>query len=262
MRDYGNLMRMGAGTICLILLTLLSTTANARHFKVYGAETLAAGETEIVYWADYVARSDNTMPYFGATVDRDGLWANTLELEYGATDRLTLSGYLDTEQPSGDKFKYVQSRVGGRYRLADAGHDSFAKALYLEYYLPDPKYQGAQELIEVRLLLERQVGWGNLRINPKIEKKTSGPDITEGLEFEYAASLYRPVGTGVDLGLELYGAIGELVNTKPLDQQEHYLVPALNIKLPDGLSWNIGVAVGLTKASDDVVVKSILEWDL
>ena len=262
MRDYGRFARVGARGICLTLLALMTTPAFARHFKVYGAETLAAGETELVYWADYVGRSDNSMSYFGATVGREGLWAHTVEVEYGATDRLTLSGYLDAEQPRGEKFKYIQSRGGGRYRLGGEGRDDFAKTLYLEYYLPDPKYQGAQETMEARLLFERQLDRSTLRINPKIEKKISGPDVNEGLEFEYAASLYRPLRADVDLGLEIYGAIGELVNTKPLDQQEHYLVPALNIKLRDGLSWNIGVAVGLTQASDDMVVKSILEWEL
>jgi hypothetical protein len=32
--------------------------------------------------------------------------------------------------------------------------------------------------------------------------------------------------------------------------------------LSEHLAWNVGLAFGLTKTSDDLVVKSILEWEL
>ncbi len=248
-----------------ISLAMTALTAHARHFKVYGYSTPDAGEIELVYWADYVAKSDNSMKYFGATgVDREGLWAHTLEIEYGLTDRFTIAGYVDFEKPSGEDLKYVQSRiVTARYRFGEAGERFFDTAVYVEYYLPDPDYQNeAREKIEARLILEKNINGKTLRINPRVEKKTSGPDVEEGLEFEYGASLYGPLSEHFQWGVEIYGDLGELVDIKSSNQQKHYLVPALTYKFSKVLKWNIGTAFGLTDASDDVVIKSLLEWEL
>lgn len=250
----------------LFVLTffLFTSTAEARHFKVYGYQGPDAGETELVYWTDYVAASDRPMAFFGETVDREGLWAHTFEIEYGVTDRWTIAGYADFEQPSGENLEYIQWRgVVARYRFFEKGERFFDPAIYLEYYFPDPAYTGeAKERIEARLILEKQIGATVLRLNPKVEKVLSGPDVEEGLEFEYGASLYMNLTPQVRPGIEIYGGIGEFANFKSSDDQQHYVVPAVTWKLLPNVSWNLGVAFGLTDASDDVVVKSILEMAL
>ncbi len=236
--------------------------AEARDFKTYGWSTLEAGKWEAVYWTDYVASSDNSMEYFGKEVDREGLWKHTLEVEYGLTDRLMMGIYADFEQPDGESFKYIQTRViAARYRFGDYKPDAFNTALYVEYYLPDPGYLGeSKEALEMRVILERKFDDWKLKLNPKFEKVMSGPDVEEGLEFEYGASLYREIGHEMKAGLEAYGSLGEIVNTKSLDAQKHYLVPAMTFEFGEHLEWNVGAAFGLTDASDKVVVKSILEW--
>lgn len=252
-----------AGLI-LSLTSLIVAPAQARHFKVYGYNTPEAGEMELVYWVDHVAGSDNTMSYFSNTVDRNGLWGHTLELEYGLTDRFTMSAYMDFEQPSSEKFRYIQSRmVAARYRFGNPGQRFFDLAVYVEYYFTDPSYLNeAKEKIETRIILEKKFGTKSLRLNPKFEKVTSGADVDEGVEFEYGASLYGPWTKRLNWGVELYGSIGELVNTKSLDAQKHYIVPALTYKFNKHLKLNVGAALGMTIASDDLVIKSLLEWEL
>ncbi len=249
---------------------LCASASEARHFKVYGYKTPHAGEIELVYWTDYVVQSDLTMGYFEKTVEREKLLGHTIEVEYGVTDRWTIAGYLDFEQPSGEDFKYIQSRaVVSRYRFFEKGQRFFDGAIYIEYYLPETRYPekstGAgepKEKIEARIILEKDFGSTTLTLNPKFEKVVSGGHVEEGLEFEYGASLYYKMTPKLKPGLEIYGGMGELVDFKPYDKQKHYIVPAAKWKLSDHLKWNIGVAFGLTNASDDIVVKSILEWEL
>ncbi|MBI5197509.1 MAG: hypothetical protein HZA19_02755 [Nitrospirae bacterium] len=255
--------------LCLVILSLAvfcsNPTAEARHLKVYGYMTPKAGESELVYWTDYVIRSDNTMSYFGKTgVDREGLFGHTIEVEYGVTDHWTIAGYLDYEQPSGEDFKYIQTRaVVSRYRFFEKGHHFFDGAVYLEYYIPDPAYAGAKEKLEARIILEKDLGRAVLILNPILEKVLSGADVEEGLEVEYGAGLYLKTNSRLNPGLEIYGkGMGELVNFKSSDQQKHYIVPVLKWKLTDRLGWNIGLAFGLTDAADDLIAKSILEWEL
>ena len=249
--------------VSLVMGGVLS--AQARHFKVYGYKTPEKGEMELVYWTDYVVDSDLTMNYFGkAGVSRDGLWGHTLEVEYGVTDRFTVAAYADFEQPSGEDLKFVQSRfVAARYRFGERGERFFDTALYLEYYFTDRDYQGeTKEKVELRVILEREVNGKTLTLNPKFEKVTRGPDVDEGVEFEYGASLYGPWSDRLKWGVEVYGSLGEIKDVKPWNQQKHYLVPALKYKLSKHVGWNLGTAFGLTDASDNLVLKSLLEWEI
>ena len=89
----------------------------------------------------------------------------------------------------------------------------------------------------------------------------SGADVEEGLEFEYGASIYYKLDSMIRSGLEFFGKMGEFVNLKSLDDQTHYIVPAFKIGVTEHISWNVGAAFGLTDASDDMVIKSIIGWE-
>lgn len=250
--------------LAMAALFFLTVPAEARHFKVYGYQGPEAGEIELVYWTDYIVGSDGRMPFFGKAADREGLFAHTFEIEYGVTDRWTVAGYADFEQPSGESLKFVQWRaVFARYRFFERGARFFDTAIYLEYYFPDAGWHGeSNEKVEARLILEKPLGPAVLRLNPKLEKTVSGPDVEEGIEFEYAASLYAGLTPTLRPGIELYGSMGEVSNFKSGDAQEHYLVPAVTWRLFPHVAWNVGVAFGLTDASDDLTIKSILEIGL
>lgn len=256
----------GLQLFCLTLtLLFLPSTATAGHFKVYGYTTPEQGEMELAYWTDYTIQSDAAMDFFGSTgIPSEKGWRHTLELEYGMTDRWTVSGYIDFDQPSGEPLKYVGSRaVVTRYRFLERGARFFDGAVYLEYYLPSPDVLGfAKERLEARIILERQMDSVTVTLNPKLEKVLSGPDVEEGLEFEYGAGVYVDRFSSIRPGIEFFGSLGELVNFKSRDQQAHYVVPMVKWGLSEHLAWNIGLAFGLTKTSDDLVVKSILEWEL
>lgn len=200
----------------MLILFLFASAAEARRFKVYGYQGPDAGEIELVYWTDYVVSSDLQMPFFGNMVGREKLQTHTFEVEYGVTDRWTIAGYADFEQPDGEDFEFIQWRaVVARYRFFEKGERFFNPAIYIEYYLPDPDYSGEpKEWIEARLILEKQIGLAVLRLNPKVEKVLSGPDVEEGLEFEYAASLYLNMSPQWRPGVEFYGGMGEFVNFK------------------------------------------------
>ncbi len=259
-------MKQNKLIITIFALTMLFTSsiAQARTFKVYGWSTPKENEFELVYWTDYVAKSEQNMNFFGEVVEREGLRADTFEVEYGVTDRFTIAGYVDFEQPRGENMEYIQSRVVAlRYRFGEKGVGLFNTAVYLEYYLPNQDYQSKKkEKIETRIILEKNLGNFNIRLNPKFEKVVSGPDVEEGIEFEYGASVYWKAAAPIKIGLEFYGGIGELTNVKPTKEQKHYVMPAVKWYITDSLEWNFGAGFGISTAADDIVIKSILEWKI
>ena len=58
----------------------------------------------------------------------------------------------------------------------------------------------------------------------------------------------------VSIGLELYGALGDTqkMALQP-SRQEHYLQPVIMVHLSEQIMFHLALAIGLSKASDDLV---------
>lgn len=255
--------RLLSGSLLISILPFIGVSeAEARGFKVYGYATPSQGTVELVYWFDHVLQSGGTYNFAGRPpmpVEKEGLSRHSLELEYGVTDRWTVSEYLDFEDHPDASFEYVQFRaVVSRYRLFEPGERLFDTALYFEYYIPTTAYDRSEK-VEARLIFEKTFAPVNVRINPIFEKAFSTSDVEEGVEFEYAVGVYAPMGS-VRLGLEFFGALGEFADWKPWDAQSHYVFPAAKFHLgPTDVDF--GVGVGLTQASDDLLVKTIVSYE-
>jgi len=243
----------------LVALLGLASPAYAIEFEVYPYQTPSEGETELAYWWIYTAKSDHSYDYFGKVLDKQGLQQHSLEVEYGMTDHWTIAGYADFEQPHDGDFRYVQARaVAARYRFFEQGERFLDGAIEVEYYLPREHYSD-NEKIETRVILEKDIGQVSIMLNPIFEKDVSGPEVDEGMEFEYAAGVYYRATPQLTPGMEFYGDMGELSSLNPKSQQQHYVFPRLGIHFFHGVTLDVGYGFGLTKASDDQVIKAILE---
>ena len=249
-----------------ILFSLLFSSGKtgrveARDFKVYGYSTPDQGEMEVSYWVDYFIKgNDLPYPFFGKSVDKDKLWRHTVEVEYGVTDRWTLAYYADFEQPKDEDFKYVQSRaVFLRYRLFEPGQRFFDTTVYFEYYLPNHNYS-ENEKLETKIILEKNAGPLQIKLNPIFDKHLSGDDVGEGLEFEYAAGVYLKGLGAITPGLEFYGKMGEIGNLKSPNEQQHFIFPVIKAVISKHVDIDLGLGFGLTGQSDDLVVKGIFSY--
>ena len=103
------MMRQNKKTLrCLAIFVFFlgfSITIKAQFYQVYGYTTPDANEKELVYWTTYIPSSDQSYSYFGDTVIRQGMFAHSLELEYGIKNNLKVALYLDFEHPKGQDFK-------------------------------------------------------------------------------------------------------------------------------------------------------------
>jgi len=239
----------------------IALPAEAVDFKVYPYATPSQGEVETALWWTYTVRSNNTIDYFGNVLDEQGLNQYSLEIEYGMTDHWTIAGYADFQNPKDGDLKYVQARaVVARYRFFEQGERFLDGAIYVEYYLPYSKFSDSESL-ETRVILEKDIEYISIILNPIFDKGLSGSSTDEGLEFEYAAGLYYRATPRFTPGLEFYGSMGELSNLDPVKQQTHYIFPRLGIKFSRRASLDIGYGFGLTQASDDQILKAILEFE-
>ena len=243
------------------------SSLRAQFYKVYGYQPAEAGEIEFSLWNSYIPSSDAPYAFFGEDLSRDGLLAHSLELEYGLSNRFGIAAYVDFEDPKGGGLKYVRAKaIMAHYAFFEKGSRPVDIAIYLEYIINKKDYKDYEEL-EMRLILEKDVGAFIIDFNPIFEKKTSGSEAEEGVEFNYAfgiyysnneEGIYSSKNLIIQPGIEFYGEMGEIADFKSLSDQSHYIFPTLDFFIGQRLRWHTGVGFGLTDASDKIMFKSIL----
>jgi hypothetical protein len=258
-----------ANIAAMVGIALLGSmqVAHARGFEVYGYGGPKQGEAELVYNYDYVNKSDLTMTFFKQNdVSREGLHQHTLEMEYGFTDKWSSAIYFDWEQPKGEDLSYIQTRaVAARYNFFNKGERFFDGAVYFEYYAPRERYLGGtdtKDALETRIILEKDLGAWNLKLNPVLEKVLSGSNVEEGMELELAAGLYRKTSEKLQFGLEFYDKFGEIAKLAKWKDQERYLVPTVDYEVKDGIAIHVGYAFGNSDNSDDQVLTTRFEFEI
>lgn len=260
-------MRIIKISLLLTIFLLSSLAVQAQFYKVYGYQPAEAGELELVIWNSYIPSSNLSYNFFGSSIGREGLLAHSVELEYGLSNKFGVALYFDFEDPKEGNFEFVRTKaLMAHWAWFSKGSRPLDIALYLEYIIHDKNYKDYEEL-EVRLILEKDIGPFRIDFNPIFEKKVSGPEVGEGLEFNYALGLYYlHDGEGIPLskslfvqpGIEFYGKMGEIADMKPKDLQGHYIFPTLDFTIGKIFHWQTGLGFGLTDACDKLTVKSIL----
>ncbi len=245
----------------LIALTLfiLPLIANAQFFKIYPYMTSEAGEKELVYWFSAIG-SKHKYSFFGEPVDRNGLTAHSLELEYGLSNKWTAALYLDFEHPAGQSLKQVATKaVMFHGRFWEKGERPIDMGLYVEYILPRKSHKAGEEL-EIKWILEKDFGFNSFVLNPTFEKITSGPGVGKGIELALNGGWYFRKSMKYQPGIELYSKWGELRDLSPLNESKTYIFPAIDIIFgtQGNITWHTGAGFGLTNPADNFVFKSIL----
>ena len=249
--------------LALFALIILTNDLKSQFYKVYEYTTLDANEKEVVMWNTYIPSSDHEYQFFGDTVSRQGLFAHSLEVEYGITGQFTVAIYADFEHPKGHDFKWVKTKaVMFHYQLFDKNRLPVDMALYLEYKLPRKGYKKSEE-IEFKLILEKDIKFHRIILNPTFEKKISGEDVEEGVEFVLNGAYTYTKNMMFQPRLEYYSSMGELYDLPSFDKQKNYIMPSFDLFFGKygQFRWHAGLGLGLTDPADGMIVKSILSWE-
>ena len=144
-------------------------------------------------------------------------------------------------------------------RFWEKGQRPVDLGLYVEYIIPKKEYKNAEQL-EVKIIMEKDLGFHTLVFNPTFEKTVAGPDVDEGLEFAFNGGWYFKKSERFQPGIELYSKLGVLAEMDPLKESQTYLFPTVEFRFGKykRLLWHTGAGFGLTGPSDNFVFKSIL----
>ena len=209
-----------------------------------------------MYWTSYVPGdgSYGGSNYFG----------HSLEVEYGITGNYTIALYADFQHSAGNDFEYIRAKaVMMHYQFLDKNALPVDLGVYLEYKPPRRMDSVKSEEIELKLILEKDIKFHRITLNPTFEKKISGMEVSEGVEFAFNGGYAYTKSMVFQPRLEFYTKMGELYDLSPFNQQQNYIFPAFDLFFGKygQFRWHAGVGIGLTGEAEDLVVKSILSWE-
>jgi len=178
-----------------------SAHADPRFFTYsYEANSLAKGELEFEQWLTHRSGKD------GGTYSA---WDLREELEYGMTERLTSSVYLNFRQEHSDKvpgkadtdkFKFKGLSSEWRYQILDPQKQPIGISLYAE-----PTYSGDEFEMEEKLILSKRFGdkWITaLNVTFEQEWEFEQPKTETALKLELTAGVAYRLSNRWSVGIE------------------------------------------------------------
>jgi hypothetical protein len=235
----------------ILVLYCLFTTVSHADPKVY-SPYVTKGELALETRGNTTIDDDN---------DQDGSQRHVFELEYGVTDWWKTALVARLNKPGDGTLRYDSTAWENIIQLTGKDKYWLDAGVYLEYKLADES--GVADKFETKILLEKPAFGFRHTLNLTFEKEV-GKYSDESVEFEYAWRTKKDFAHEIALGIEAFGGLGEIRNTKSLEDQEHRLGPVLYHETEiSGLTidYNLAWLFGLTDASPDHTFRWQVEFE-
>jgi hypothetical protein len=184
----------------------------------------------------------------------------TVEATFGVLRWLEIGQYLCTAKFPADGYQYAGSRSKIHFGIPQTFDwpVQFGGNIELDYMRRQAEANPLN--LELRPIIGASYRDFRFVANLALEKPFSGPQTHDGFQFDPSGEVVYNLNRWVSPAVEYYGDMGPIQPLSSLENQQHFIVPALNFYFLPQLELNLGVGVGLTNVSDGVFIKSIVGW--
>lgn len=239
-----------------VLLPLAARAQDNYEIQVYGADTVPAGATMVELHSNFTAAGRTHVEH--GMLPTDHAVHETFEITHGWNDWFETGFYVFTSIRNGQGWDWVGDHIRPRVRVPEKWHWPVGLSLSTEIGYQRPLYSADTWTLELRPIVDKQLGRWYFSFNPSLEKSLVGQNSGKPFEFSPNAKVSYNVIPQVAVGLEYYGALGPLDGFDPLAEQEQQIVPAIDLNLSPKWEFNFGVSVGVTRSTDHLIVKGIV----
>jgi hypothetical protein len=245
---------------CVIAMLAVVTPSHAIDFyeiQIYDTDTAAVGHLTLEL------HSNSTTTATGHLAKRQmGVYQirETVEATYGVLRWLEVGQYFATAKLSNAEYEYAGSRTKIHFGIPQTFEwpVQFGGNIELDYMR-----HGTEDnptTLELRPIVGTSFKKFRLVGNFAFEDPFSGRGAHRGFQFNPSGELVYDLNRWVSPALEYYGDMGTIQPLAKVDDQQHFIVPTLNFHFIPQLELNLGVGIGLTRASNGVFLKSIVGW--
>lgn len=226
--------------------------------QVYASELTPKGVTMVEIHSNITAKgtkgvTDGVLPTNRAVHE-------TLEITHGFNQWFECGYYQFTSIQADGSWKWVGTHIRPRISIPDKYHLPVGLSLSTEFGYQRPNFDPDTWTWEIRPIIDKQIGKLYLGFNPTFEKSFRGPSKDAGLEFSPNIKFAYDVHKKVAVGLEYYGAYGPAFSWDTPRDTEQMFLPAIDVDFGKNWEFNFGVGVGVTQATDHLLVKAILGY--
>jgi hypothetical protein len=213
----------------ILAASLTAASADQRHFTyTYEPEVLPQGAMEFEQWV--TLRTQRTKDVGEENFNK---WELREELEYGVTDRYSVSLYVNTSAESfrdpmtgtdSSDFEFDGISIENRYMLLNPAEHFVGLTLYLE-----PRFSGTEAEVEQKIILGQRYGKWKWALN--LTHATEWEDNLHEVEGEFETTLgvTRDLGHHWSVGLEFRNH-NELPEYDEWENTAFFLGPAINYR--------------------------------
>ncbi len=238
------------------LATPAAYALNYNELEVYPYATAQPREIEIENRFTYTQQGRRDVD---APDNHQGMLRDSTEFVYGFTERTEGALYFDYERPKDGAWSHTGQRLRLRHRFAEKGEYPVDFGLYLE--LERPYHEDNTLETDIQVLMEKDFGKWTFNLNPAFGKVLRGVEKSEGWGFGYSAAVIYRLNETWRPRLDFFGDLGPLSHFSPRAEQVHLISPAVDMRLGHGFKAGLGVAFGLTQASEKRLIRARVEYE-
>jgi hypothetical protein len=228
------------------------------EIQVYDAQIAAPGIFNLT-WHNNFTPSGRTMPAFPGGIVPNHTLNGVPEWAYGVTDWFEAGLYLPLYSLSGNgSFTYNGFKVRTLFVRPDAVNQPFFYGINFEFSWNTAHWDSSKYTQEIRPIVGWHLGSFDVIVNPILDNSYKG---FSRLDFAPASRVAYNYNKTWAVAVEEYDDFGPLRGFLPSQRQQHQLFGVFDFR---GRPWSVegGLGVGLTRATDHLVLKLILSRDL
>ncbi|HET7041048.1 MAG TPA: hypothetical protein VFI13_03475 [Gemmatimonadales bacterium] len=229
------------------------------EFEVFTPATAAPGETELGINTNYVATGNKA--FDGPFAPTEHQTRLAIEVGHGLTKSVEVAAYALLAKPSDASVDWAGWRLRTRVRAPDAWRLPVRLGVNVEVEGTDIRYGEHHHALEIAPIVAWARGPVALTFDAPFARGLDGTGKQE-FEFEPKASASVAMGRAVTLTTEYYNSPEDAGGLGPELARRQMVIPGAVFLFGDDFRWNVGVGFGLTSTTDDLVIKTGVEFPL
>jgi hypothetical protein len=244
------------GVLLLALAAGIARAQGSYEIQVYASELVSPGTTMVELHSNFT--------FIGVKSVVDGMYPTehqlheTLEITHGINDWLEVGWYVFTSADKRVGWQYVGDHIRPRVRVPEDWKWPVGVSLSMEFGYQRAVYSPDTWTLEIRPIVDKTIGKLYLCLNPTFDRSFHGPGVSQGLVFSPNVKVGYDVTKVVNAGFEYYGSVGPVTGFDALRDQMQQIFAVTDLNFSKDWEFNLGVGVGMTHATDHLIVKMII----
>jgi hypothetical protein len=226
------------------------------EIQVYASPTVKPGLTMVELHNNFTSSGSTTLE--DGVRPTNHMFHETIEITHGWTNWFETGFYIFTAADRRYGYNWVGDHIRPRFRAPDSWKLPVGLSMSTEFGYQRRAYSADSWTLELRPIIDKQIGRLYLAFNPTLDKSFHGASQHERLGFSPNVKAGFNITSKINAGFEYYGALGPVGTFSPLHDQQQQFVPSIDLNLGPAWEFNVGVGIGVTHGTDHLVLKMIL----